>query len=165
MGTIMVWAPSSLISLTLKFNLYQWHKSLGFTVFGLMILRSLWRLTHKPPLLPDRLEPAERFLAKMTHNGLYGLLLVMPLTGWAVVSTASFNVPTMLFQTIYLPHIGFLANHREKAYLDWLTSAVHLSLAILIAGLIALHITGALKHHFINRDDVLQRMLPRRKNK
>jgi len=160
LGAVMVWAPSSLVNLTLKFNLYQWHKSFGFTVLALMIVRALWRLTHPAPSLPDTLKPAERFLAKLTHYGLYGLLLVMPLTGWAVVSAATLNVPTYLFQTLYVPHISFFANHRDKAYLDELTSTVHLTLAIIIASLIVVHITAALKHHFIEHDDVLKRMLP-----
>ena len=160
-GVVMVWAPPELVNLTLKFNLYQWHKSFGVMVFGLMSLRLLWRLTHPVPPLPDTLNRFERFFARLTHYGLYILLGVMPLTGWAVVSTASFNVPTLVFQTFHLPHISYLATHPDKASLSTLASTIHLTLAICIAGLIALHITGALKHHFIDRDNVLKRMLPR----
>ncbi len=163
LGSIMVWAPAELVNLTVKFNLYQWHKSFGFTVFVLMVVRLLWRVSHKPPPLPDTLKPSERFMAHVTHYGLYILLLIMPLVGWAVVSTASFNVPTFLFQTYHLPHISFLATHPDKAFISWLASTTHLTLAIIIAGLVGLHIAGALKHHFINRDDVLKRMLPQGK--
>lgn len=159
-GVAMVWAPPEVVNLTLKFNLYQWHKSLGITVFVLMFLRLLWRLTHKAPPLPDTLTPVERFFARLTHYGLYILLGIMPLTGWAVVSTASFNVPTLIFQTFHLPHISYLAMHPDKASLSNLASTIHLTLAISIASLIALHIAGALKHHFVDRDDVLRRMLP-----
>ena len=165
LGAVMVWAPADLVGITLKFNLYQWHKSFGFSVLGLMVLRILWRLTHRAPALPQTLKPPERFLARVSHYGLYVLLLAMPLTGWAVVSAAKFNVPTYLYQTIYVPHISFFANHPQKAYLDDLTSTVHLTLAIIITALIGLHIAGVLKHHFIDRDDVLKRMLPKSRHR
>ncbi len=157
----MVWAP---VSLSLKFELYQWHKSFGALVFGLTLLRLAWRLSHKVPPFPSALKPWERVAAKSTHYSLYALCLIMPIVGWTVVSTAAFNVPTLLFQRIYLPHIPFLASHPDKIFLDWLTSLIHLWLAGVIAGLILLHIAGTLKHRFFDGNDVLGRMLPARKD-
>lgn len=163
MGTFMTWAPPEMLGLAAKFNLYQWHKSFGALIFILMALRLLWRLTHTAPALPTTLKPWERLAAHITHYGLYVLLILMPLTGWAVVSTAKFNVPTFLFQTVYVPHIGFLENHPDKIFLGELTVSIHGTLAGLIVALMVLHIGGALKHHFKDRDDVLRRMLPKRK--
>lgn len=164
-GAVMVWAPPGLVDLSLKFTLYQWHKSFGFTVFVLTVLRIVWRFTHKPPPLPDTLKPAERFFAPIVHYGLYVLLLVMPLAGWAVVSTASFNVPTYLFQTFHVPHIAFLANHSNKASLAELASTVHLTLAIVITSLIVVHIAAVLKHHLFDGGNLVTRMLPQKKAK
>ena len=92
----------------------------------------------------------------------YLLLIVMPLTGWALVSAATFKVPTLLFGTIPLPHLPFLENAADpKAAEDW-TKWLHGTLGWAIIVLLLAHVGAALKHHFINRDDVLKRMLPGR---
>ena len=71
-----------------KFQLYQLHKSIGITVLLAAMLRVLWRLTHRPPALPDAMPRLERKAAKGAHAALYAFLFFLPLTGWALVSAS-----------------------------------------------------------------------------
>ena len=151
------------LGLALTFRIYQFHKSIGVLVFALTVLRIVWRLTHPPPPPPDNMAGWEVFLARVSHYGFYLLLLVMPLTGWAVVSAASFKVPTMLFGIIHLPHIPYLVTHADPEGIEALTQTAHFVLGVTVAALLVLHVAGALKHHLILKDDVLKRMLPGRR--
>lgn len=146
-----------------KFQIYQIHKSLGFTVLALMVLRVLWRLTHRPPPLPENMGRLERFGAHAAHLALYGLLISMPLSGWAMVSSASFQVPTKLYWTLPVPHIEALSKLEPAARKPYeeLFKMVHERLAWVIAALVLIHALAALRHHFIKQDDVLARMWPR----
>src|ERR1700709_1137190 len=58
------------------------HKSIGITVLGLVLLRILWRLSHKPPAMPKTYAPWERFAAHAAHGALYLVILALPLSGW-----------------------------------------------------------------------------------
>ena len=98
------------LDLATKFQLYQLHKSFGVLVFMLMVLRLCWRWTQTIPAYPATMQPWEKAGAHVSHWGFYLLLIVMPLTGWALVSAATFKVPTLLFGTIPLPHLPFLEN-------------------------------------------------------
>ena len=149
------------LGIALTFQIYQLHKSFGVLVFVLTIARLAWRLTHPAPPLPDNMADWEMKLAKVSHIGFYALLLVMPLTGWAVVSAASFKIPTMLFGVIPLPHISYFVTHADPKGVEALTKTVHWYLAVTMVTLLVLHIAGALKHHLVLKDDVLKRMLPR----
>lgn len=148
------------LDLATKFQLYQLHKSFGVLVFMLMVLRLCWRWTQTIPAYPATMQPWEKAGAHVSHWGFYLLLIVMPLTGWALVSAATFKIPTLLFGTIPLPHLPFLENAADpKAAEDW-TKWLHGTLGWAIIALLLAHVGAALKHHFINRDDVLKRMLP-----
>ncbi len=83
-----------------RFAFYQWHKSVGLTVLVLMGVRLAWRLFHAPPPLPAAMPKAERRAASAAHLALYGLLLAMPLVGWAMVSASPYNIPTVLYGVI-----------------------------------------------------------------
>lgn len=135
-----------------SFALVQFHKSLGISILLLTLARIAWRITHKPP------PPAEKgplgALAKAVHVLLYAFMLGAPLTGWALVSTSSLNVPTMLFGVVPWPHLPL-----DPAINEGVEEA-HELLAFLGIGLFALHVAGALKHHFVNRDGVMARMAP-----
>ena len=87
-----------------KFQLYQLHKSIGITVLLAVLLRLLWRLTHRPPPLPA-MPPLEKAAAEGTHRLLYLLMLVIPLSGWALVSVSPFNLPTVLYGVVPWPHL------------------------------------------------------------
>src|SRR5579885_37020 len=129
------------------------HKSIGITILALAALRLLWRWLNPTPPLPPNLKPHERLLAHFTHAALYVLLFAMPLTGWIMSSARGF--PVSWFNIVQLPD---LVPKSETLYDAMVTT--HAALAIALALIVALHIAGALKHHFVLKDDTLRRMLP-----
>jgi cytochrome b561/polyisoprenoid-binding protein YceI len=134
------------------FAIVQFHKSLGITILVLTVLRIVWRLGHKPPPAVDK--GPLGLLAKLVHVGLYVFMLAAPLTGWMLVSTDELKVPTVIFGLIPLPHLPLAPSINEGV------GEVHELLAFFGIALFLLHVAGALKHHFINRDTVLSRMSP-----
>jgi cytochrome b561 len=143
----------------LKFQLYQLHKSIGITVLLAVLLRVIWRLTHKPPPLPE-MPPIEKAAAKATHGLLYLLMLGIPLTGWALVSVSVLNLPTVLYGVMPWPHLPILSEITNKAPVEAVMKFIHGKLAWVLIALIVLHAGAALRHHFILRDGILRRMLP-----
>src|SRR5205085_10344839 len=129
------------------------HKSVGITILGLALIRLMWRGATPPPPLPDTLRPYERALARFTHAALYFLLFAMPLSGWMMSSARGF--PVSWFGFFQLPDLV----PKNKALYEALLTT-HGTLAVVLAVVVALHVAGALKHHFIHKDDVLRRMLP-----
>lgn len=154
------WMDDDALPKAVQFDLYQWHKSLGITVLLLSVARLLWRLGHQPPPPPDTMKSWEIWAARLTHVTLYALMIALPLTGWWIVSLSTLNIPTMLYGIVPWPHlpVEFVADRKEAAHT---ISELHEWLANLLLILIAAHIAAALKHHFINRDGVMWRMLPR----
>ncbi len=138
----------------MMFTRVQLHKSIGITVLVLTLVRIGLRLAYKaPPELP--MPKAQAFLAKAVHVGFYALMIGLPLTGWALVSTAKIGVPTILFGVIHLPHLPLPQGMHEV-----FDEGHHLLAKLLIYVLIPLHILGALKHHFVDKDGTIGRMLP-----
>jgi cytochrome b561 len=140
-----------------KLRYFSFHKWIGVTVFALAAARLLWRLRHPAPALPDAMPAWEQRAAHATHGLLYFLFFAAPLTGWLFSSASG-------FQTVYLglvPIPDLLS--KDKALADALRLA-HKSINYTMAAVIVLHIGAALKHHFVDKDDVLRRMLPRFKN-
>jgi cytochrome b561 len=142
-----------------KFQVYQLHKSIGITVLLAVLLRILWRATHRPPPLPT-MAPLEKAAAEGTHGLLYILMLVIPLTGWALVSVSPFNLPTVLYGVLPWPHLPVLPEVPNKAELGAAAKFIHSRLAWALAAVVALHAGAAFRHHFVLRDGVLHRMLP-----
>lgn len=142
------------------FSLYQLHKSFGICVFGIVMLRLVWRFIDTPPPLPESMAWWEKTTASLTHLGLYTILVAMPLTGWIIVSASPINIPTQVFDTIPVPHIGFIATDPDKD--QWLAVGEwgHWLLAWSAGAGVLLHAAAALRHHFILKDDILRRMLP-----
>ncbi|WP_419799131.1 MAG: cytochrome b/b6 domain-containing protein [Terasakiella sp.] len=128
------------------------HKSIGAIVLFLAVLRLAWRVINPTPELPVEMTWFERLGAHGVHIALYGVMFVMPLSGWAMSSAANF--PLSVFGWFTLPALM----EPSKEAVDFLKD-FHEVMAVLILVLIALHVGAALKHHFINRDDVLKRML------
>ncbi len=137
-----------------KLQLYAWHKWAGVTVFLLVILRLAWRVTHQPPALPAGMPRWQQWAAQATHLLLYVLMLAIPLSGWLMSSAKGFQ--TVWFGVLLLPDL--LA--KDKALGD-LLATLHMSLNLLLVALLVAHVGASLKHHFIDRDDVLLRMLPK----
>lgn len=136
-----------------KLRLYSYHKWAGVTIFLLVVVRLLWRFTHRPPELPPRMAGWERALATLAHVGLYALTLAVPLTGWLFSSAKGFQ--TVWFGVLPIPDL--IAKNLELA--DVLKE-MHESLNFLMLAVVVLHVLAALKHHVHDRDDVLVRMAP-----
>ena len=156
------WRMSDLPFGSAKFELFQLHKSIGITILALSLVRLGWRLTHPAPPLPDHMGRWEKILARATHVGFYVVMIATPLGGWVLVSASSLNIPTLIWDVIPLPHLpGFegMAPGQREAISDRVSSA-HSALAWFAVGLLVLHVAGALKHHFLEKDTVLWRMLP-----
>lgn len=137
------------------FDMYQLHKSFGFTLFVLAALRLVWRFANPVPALPDTMPAHEKLAAHGGHIALYGLMLALPITGWLMASASPLGIPTIIFGLFTLPHpIG------PDAALEQTLKQVHFWLAMALVAVVAVHAAAALKHHFINRDGVLARMVP-----
>lgn len=159
---VMGWTMTSLPPGSyLQFSLYQWHKSVGITILALSILRLVWRLLHKPPPLPATMPAWEQRVAKAAHALLYFLLVALPISGWAVVSASPFNIPTVLYGVLPLPHLPVLPDLADKKAAESALALVHDIAGLMLVILLAGHIGAALRHHFLIHDDVLARMLPR----
>jgi cytochrome b561 len=140
----------------LGFQVVQIHKSAGLTILILSLLRLGIRLRAGFPPLPDHMTGTERALARMTHYGFYALMIAIPLSGWYMVSASPLGFPTVWFGLFEWPHLPVATSKVASET----AGAVHEWLGIGAAVLLGLHVAGALKHHFLDRDDVLARMLP-----
>ena len=136
-----------------KLKLYSWHKWAGVTIFMLVVLRAIWRLFHTPPPLPAEMPAWQKYTAEATHYLLYALMFAIPLSGWLMSSAKGFQ--TVYFGVLPLPDL--LQKNQE---LGELLTTVHEYLNYTLIGVAVLHAAAALKHHFIDKDDVLRRMLP-----
>ena len=136
-----------------KLQLYSWHKWIGVTVFVLLLVRVSWRLTHQPPALPWHMSKVEQLAAHAGHIVLYLLMLAIPLSGWLMSSAKGFQ--TVWFGVLPIPDLL----GKDKALGDTLAE-VHEFLSWTLVAVLVAHVAAALKHHFIDKDDVLLRMAP-----
>jgi cytochrome b561 len=133
-----------------RVRLFNWHKWAGITILALSFLRIAWRLWHPPPTdLP--MSPWQRRGACLAHRAMYLLFFAVPLVGWAYSSATGFQV--VVFGVLPLP--DFVA--KSKPLADALEST-HAALAWTLAAIVLMHVAGALKHQFIDRDGLLSRM-------
>ena len=140
-----------------RLKLFNWHKWAGISLLALSGVRLAWRLTHPAPELPGKILAAMPSWQAKAHTATHGLLYLMffvvPLIGWSYSSAAGF--PIVLFGQIPLPDlIG-----PDKA-LAALIKPWHQISALALAGLVLLHVAAALKHQWIDRDGLINRMLP-----
>lgn len=138
-----------------KLQIYAWHKWAGVTAFLLVLARLAWRFTHRPPALPDAMPTTMRLAAHVGHATLYLLMVAIPLSGWLMSSAKGFQ--TVYFGVLPIPDLL----GKDKALGDLLLS-VHQTLNFVLAAVVIGHAGAALKHHLIDRDAVLDRMLHRR---
>jgi cytochrome b561 len=145
-----------------KFFLAQTHKSIGLTVLVLSLVRVVWRLMHPVPPLPEGMSPAMRLAAHTSHFLLYFLIIAIPLSGWALVSSSPLGLPTIYFGWFPWPQLPWLPELPRAAKKMWSHEfgAVHVFLAWSAIVLVTIHFAAALYHHFARRDVVLARMLP-----
>ena len=136
------------------------HKSIGLTVLGLAVMRILWRVTHAPPpALPAT--KAEHALAHLAHFALYVVIIGLPLTGYMHDSAfkAAGEHPLTLFGLVEVPRIGWIMDtaQPDKERLHNVFFAWHSAFALALYGLFVLHVAGALKHQYLDRQRELQR--------
>ena len=138
-----------------KLKLYSWHKWGGVCVFLLLWVRLTWRLTHRPPALPAHMQGLLRLAAHAGHHVLYLLMLAVPLSGWLMSSAKGFQ--TVLFGVFPIPDL-LTKDVALGETLQQLHFVLNMVLLIVVVG----HVAAAIKHHVIDKDDVLTRMLPGR---
>ena len=139
---------------TIKSISYMLHKSTGLTIFALMVLRVAWIMCITKPALPPAMARWENILVTSVQHSMYVFLFAMPLSGW-IMATASNKIP-VYFGWFRVPFPGILP---DEALAHWMREA-HYFIAYILLGLIALHIAGALQHRFVDKDDVLNSMMP-----
>lgn len=133
------------------------HKAVGILILLFTVLRILWRLTHRPPPPMPDLKSWEVALSRVVHVLLYVFMLAVPLGGWATHSAFSGGQPVSLFGLINWPGLPFAADRQ----LGGTFGEIHELGAWAMAALIAVHIAGAIKHQFFDRNpDTLRRMSP-----
>ena len=138
----------------LQFNLFQWHKSFGFLVLALALLRVAWAFSGTRPLPVAGGPRWEAAVARLAHRLLLALTVAVPLAGWAIASTSPLRIPSFVFDLIVVPDLPLARSDAMEAF--W--SQTHALLAY-GAGLLALgHAGAALHHHFLRRDATLMRM-------
>jgi len=141
------------------FGWYQLHKSWGAVVLALALVRVVWRWAQPAkPALPDDMPGWERAAAAGAHVALYVLMFALPVSGWLMASASplqdQIGLKNMVFGLFEMPD-PFVPG--DKA-LEATLKSVHAMLAWTMLIVLAGHVTGALKHHFVNRDEVLKRM-------
>ncbi len=143
----------------------QIHKSLGITILLLTLIRLAWRLAKpSPPFNPD-MKPWERWLAHAVHFLFYLVMIALPLTGWATVSSSPLIhiYPINMFGLFHWPEITALSHlpvDQMKSAKETFEAAHGLLAKLIVYVLFPLHVLGALKHQFLDRDHELGRMIP-----
>lgn len=147
---------------SLKFNIYQWHKSLGVLLLLTFFIRIAWRVFHKPPQLPASFKKLDKIGAKFGHWGLYAAMILMPLSGWLMVSSSVYGLPTIVFGWFEWPHISAVSGNE---ILNDIAKETHEIIAWMFIALIVVHIGAVIKHAVIDKENLLKRMNPRKKNR
>lgn len=132
------------------------HKAIGLTILTLTVVRILWRLMRKPPPLLETLKTWEAALSKVVHVLMYGLMLAIPLAGWGMSSIYAKGAPINMFGLFGFPAMPIA---HEKSTQE-LFHELHEITATIMLVLLALHVGAALKHHLIDKDGTMRRMVP-----
>ena len=136
-----------------KFATYALHKSIGITLFTLAVARVIWALLSQRPALPTAMARWQAYASKGVEFFLYLLVILMPMTGWLMSSAA--NTPVSVWGLFTLPDLV----EPSEQLMETLKTG-HESQSIALMTLAGVHILAALKHHFIDKDNVLLSMLP-----
>ena len=143
----------------------DWHKSIGILVLGLAILRLLWRVGHRPPPLPTGFQRWETRLSGFTHVLLYVIMFGLPLSGWIMDSAwkDAASHPMIFMNQFEWPRIDFIMalDPATKLTIHDGAGAAHGVMAKLLYVLFALHVAGAAKHQWFDKEPLMQRMWPR----
>lgn len=146
----------------LQATLLRLHEPTGLIILVLSVMFLGWKLINPIPRLPVGMSMRLRILARGTHYTLYFLIIAVPLAGWALVSTSRTGRPISFFGLFQWPNIPLLTNltrpDRHQGHI--LFGMLHPWMAYVAFALVVLHVSAALYHHIVRRDDVLIRMLP-----
>jgi cytochrome b561 len=137
-----------------KLGILATHKSVGITILALAVARLAWNLVLGPRPEPPKNEPPYRVrLALASHALLYVLIVITPVTGWIMSSAA--NTPVSYFGRFTLPNL-------ISPHADWVEGLkdLHGALFAVLATIVAVHVSAALYHRLVLKDEVLQRMIP-----
>jgi cytochrome b561 len=134
-------------------RLINLHLSFGVLIMAVVLIRLVWRRTHPVATAAENIPPWEQTLARAAHRLLYGLLLVLPILGWAAASARNWTV--RVFDLLTLPELV-----PTEAKIGFIAGDIHVALSYVLLGVIGLHAAAALYHYFVRRDRVLQRMFP-----
>lgn len=137
---------------------FDWHKTLGFAILVLSVVRLTWRLIDPPPALPPEIPRGEKFAANLSHIAFYVILIGLPLTGWAAISTgraALTSTMTSLVGALSWPLIPGLPHTMHEPM-----EQVHELLVKVTYALVILHIGAALKHQFLDKGRMTGRLWP-----
>lgn len=138
-----------------KLQYYSYHKWLGVTILGLVAIRLITRLFNKAPPYPDSMGKIQKKMASAMHILLYVLMFAVPLSGYFYTLAAGYPVVYLgLFQLPVL--IGPQPEIKESL------KDLHEILNNIMLALVLLHVAAALKHQFLDKDGLLQRMRPGR---
>jgi len=129
------------------------HRPLGIAILILVVVRFVNRLVNPPPPLPATMSRAERLAATASELAMYGLMLVLPLVGWGMLSAARY--PIVLHGSVHLP---FILPHNAVLYA--VLRKAHTILAYLFFLTFMAHVGAILFHTLIVRDGMLRRMAP-----
>ncbi|MFK4259624.1 cytochrome b [Agrobacterium tumefaciens] len=140
----------------LQFNLFQYHKSIGFVVLALTIPRVIWSVLSRKPHPPAGTGKVAHLGARLAHAALMFLTVTVPLAGWAVASASPLQIPSYVFDLVVIPGLPLEISDASEA----LWTNVHETLAYLAAAIVLLHVAAALWHHLIRGDSTLRRVLP-----
>ena len=151
----------SVEDLVQRFNADQLHKSWGTVIFCVALIRAAWRLSHKvSPGMPPHMPAWQVRAARVSHLALYLLLFALPISGWVYASASPLQtllgIENRVFDTVVLPDPWSAGDEvvADAAYF------IHRACALGLVLVLSVHVAAALKHHFVNRDGILTRMLP-----
>ena len=151
-GLTMVFLP---IEKSLEFQMYQWHKSLGVLLLWAIVMRILVRILTVRPALPASMTAWEQKAAHLGHMALYALMIIVPITGWVMVSSSKLGLPTIVFGWFEWPHVpGIAMNEAVHEVAD----SGHEYLAYFFIALIGGHIAAVIKHAVVEKVNLLPRM-------
>lgn len=146
-----VWVAENFPEGPIRVFWYLLHESCGIMIFLLVIARLTWRTAHPPPPLPASNGAGTRALARVTHWLLYGVLLLMPVTGYLMAGNGQ---PVPFFGVLNLPGLP------KNEALGMLANRIHVWTQFAVYGLVLLHVAGTVWHVAVRRDGLLDRMLP-----
>jgi cytochrome b561 len=141
------------LDLGATFALYQAHKSYGLIVLPLLVWRLLWRWRTAAPPAPPGMPQIERRLARVAHGLFYLLMAALPLSGWMMTSASPLRLPTRPFNLFSMPDLV-----QPDPVLFERLRLFHEVVSYGLVALLVLHVAAAVKHHLLDKDDVLRQM-------